>query len=610
MAMVPRWRLGLALVLLLAVPSARALDGCEFSPGSSASVVCTGNVPEKTSDGSSWAEVLQSLQNASSVSLEFKDMPSLSGDAIQRLLGLVVGAGSSNATGDVSVTLSSVTALRQQVDLLGAFALGGSTQYSITLQDSRLVGNEVNATALLAAQDNLDVTLRVLGSDISDNQLLAAAGVAVGGATRAALTLAEGSSVRGNQAFLAGLLLGGGDGDLSVQLAASNDTDNAVVLMGAVLLGGNATGGVTGADDPSVVAANNTLLPQVVLFEEVPLVTTLTHILAGLTFDEPGFNLSDALSQAQGQLCSFLSGLDMAALAAGSANMSSGVEGQVAAALIKLSSALCSGNQPAAGFDLGSLAPALEAALSGSTQSSAVLVRTVETLLESLLADQADGTLEALVGALLNNTADAGAALNSLLSVLLSSPEGDAAASAIADFIGRIGDWLGRPIGGGAAPGPAPPADGPSAGDLSSLIGDILGSIGGPIGQAASDVAALVQSLVDSLLGQGGGGKTPEQILQQIVDALGAAGGPLAGLDVSQLTGLLPILKAVVANPAARAVLPSLLQSLVTGGGLDPGAIGPLLSAILGDPQAAGALPNLLALLSKLGIDLGGLGGR
>lgn len=53
--------------------------------------------------------------------------------------------------------------------------------------------------------------------------------------------------------------------------------------MGAVLLGGNATGGVTGADDPSVVAANNTLLPQVVLFEEVPLVTTLTHILAGLS---------------------------------------------------------------------------------------------------------------------------------------------------------------------------------------------------------------------------------------------------------------------------------------------------------------------------------------
>ena len=37
------------------------------------------------------------------------------GAAIQRLLGLVVGAGSSNATGDVSVTLSSVTALRQQV---------------------------------------------------------------------------------------------------------------------------------------------------------------------------------------------------------------------------------------------------------------------------------------------------------------------------------------------------------------------------------------------------------------------------------------------------------------------------------------------------------------
>ncbi len=70
-------------------------------------------------------------------------------------------------------------------------------------------------------------------ADVSDNQLLAAAGVAVGGTTRVALSLAEGSSLRGNQAFLAGLLLGGGDGDLSVQLAASNDTDNGVVLVGA-----------------------------------------------------------------------------------------------------------------------------------------------------------------------------------------------------------------------------------------------------------------------------------------------------------------------------------------------------------------------------------------
>lgn len=51
-----------------------------------------------------------------------------------------------------------------QVELLGAFALGGSTQYAITLNGTRLVGNEVNATAVLAAQDNLDVTLRVLGS--------------------------------------------------------------------------------------------------------------------------------------------------------------------------------------------------------------------------------------------------------------------------------------------------------------------------------------------------------------------------------------------------------------------------------------------------------------
>ncbi len=162
--------------------------------GSSASVVCTGDVPEKASDGSSWPEVLQSLQvskagvapprckpwqaghaaqpmrtaghasrqrstaaepantqnspgtvgrpscvnpspsaeapsnpslllchatpvpvqNASSVSLEFKNI-SLSADAFERLVGLVAGAGSSDATGTVTVTLSSVTAKRQQV---------------------------------------------------------------------------------------------------------------------------------------------------------------------------------------------------------------------------------------------------------------------------------------------------------------------------------------------------------------------------------------------------------------------------------------------------------------------------------------------------------------
>lgn len=218
--------------------------------------------------------------------------------------------------------------------------------------------------------------------------------------------------------------------------------------------------------------------------------------------------------------------------------------------------------------------------------------------------------VQALVGALLNNTADAGAVLNTLLSALLSSPEGDAAASAIADFIGRISDWLSRPIGGGGAPTPAPsPGGKPSGGDLAATIGAILGSVGGPLGQAASDVSSLVQSLISSLQG-GGGGQTPEQILQQIVDKLSGAGGPLAGLDVSQLTALLPILKAVVANPAARDALPGLLQSLISGNGADAGAIAPLLSAILGDPQAAGALPTLLSLLGKLGVNVGGLGGR
>lgn len=54
-------------------------------------------------------------------------------------------------------------------------------------------------------------------------------------------------------------------------------------------------------------------------------------------FSEPGFNLSEALSDAQGQLCSFLSSLDVAALAAMPANISSDVEGQVAAALIRVS---------------------------------------------------------------------------------------------------------------------------------------------------------------------------------------------------------------------------------------------------------------------------------
>lgn len=217
------------------------------------------------------------------------------------------------------------------------------------------------------------------------------------------------------------------------------------------------------------------------------------------------------------------------------------------------------------------------------------------------------------MSSLLNNTADAGAALNSLLSVLVSSPEGDAAASAIADFIGHISDWLGQPVGGGPDGPVVPllgPADAPSSDDLPSLIDALLGSLKGPIGEAAADVASLVQSLANSLLGKGDGAQTPEQILQQIVDQLGKAGGPLAGIDVSQLTALLPILKAVVADPAARAALPGLLQTLANGGGLASAGVAPLLSAILGDPQAAGALPNLLGLLSKLNISLGGLRGR
>lgn len=54
--------------------------------------------------------------------------------------------------------------LALQVDLVASAALPGSTQYSLTLNGCKFVGNSINATGLLAAQDSLDVTLRLLGT--------------------------------------------------------------------------------------------------------------------------------------------------------------------------------------------------------------------------------------------------------------------------------------------------------------------------------------------------------------------------------------------------------------------------------------------------------------
>lgn len=81
----------------------------------------------------------------------------------------------------------------------------------------------------------------------------------------------------------------------------------------------------------------------------------------------------------------------------------------------------------------------------------------------------------------------------------------------------------------------------------------------------------------------------------------------------TDLTGLLPVLSAVISNPGAREQLPGLLQSVLGGGSgsnsSSPGSglnLGPLISAVLGDKEASAALPDLLGLLGKLGIGLPG----
>lgn len=84
-------------------------------------------------------------------------------------------------------------------------------------------------------------------------------------------------------------------------------------------------------------------------------------------------------------------------------------------------------------------------------------------------------------------------------------------------------------------------------------------------------------------------------------------------LQGTDLTGLLPVLSAVISNPGAREQLPGLLQTVLGGGSgsnsSSPGSglnLGPLISAVLGDKEASAALPDLLGLLGKLGIGLPG----
>lgn len=405
--------------------------------------------------------------------------------------------------------------------------------------------------------------------------------------------------------------------------------------MGSLLLGGKGTATITGAGDEGTSVSDNTADSRVTFYQEEPLIASLAGILTGLSFDTAGFNLSTSLAQAQGELCSALSKLNLTA-----GPMPNDTLALIVPAIEKITGIICNGSQASPGFSLASLAPALQELVTAGSASNSAALASLEGVLESLLGGQADDVLQGLVSGLLNGTLEVGTALDDLLSALLSSPAGDAAAGVIADLLTQLGEWLETPLfGNSSSPGSSNSttnsttddwgAGGGGGQSLGDIVGEIVqaasgGAVGGAVGHAVSGVADFVQQLLGSLTGSGGngtalgngtagngtaGGVTPEGILQQIVQGLtGGEDSPLAGVD---LAGLLPILRAVIASPEARQALPGLLTSLTGGGGggegaggLDLAALGPLLQATTADPEATAALPNLLGLLGNLGIQL------
>ena len=248
---------------------------------------------------------------------------------------------------------------------------------------------------------------------------------------------------------------------------------------------------------------------------------------------------------------------------------------------------MCSGTQANTGFTLASLEVLL---MDDKTGIPAI----VDSLMRAALSTGPSAPLQHIMDSAANGTNIDWA---TVLSSLLTTPSGDAAAGALSELLSVVSTWLMTPVAAAPAPGPA------SSEDIAALVDSIVAAL-----TANSSSAGNIKALVDDLmsaLGVGGASSGADfgSVLNQLVDAVtGGSSSPLAGTDI---TGLIPVLQAIIADPTARGQLPALLESIIKGASPDLSSLGPLLSAITSSPAAAAQLPSLIGLLGKLKINIG-----
>lgn len=604
-------RVALLALFLLGGQLAAAQSGCSVSvSGPDTTVECKGDVPDKLANGDSWDDGLAAAGNATALNVTLTDV-SFNEYSLNRALRIILNAGSRAAS--VSVNLDGCSMKGAKVHVANAAEYAGSRAFAITLRDCVFEDNTLNVTGAVAAQENLSVDLKLIGSVFQNNGLMAVGAAAVGATGKTSIQLSGRTVVAGNNAALWGALAVGGDGTLETELAGgANVTGNTLTETGVVAVGGRATSTSSGETDSTNTVEGNTRTNRVAVIQQQPAVATALKVLLGAAFKDGQLDMPGELRKLQGELC--------AALAAAPAPNATTL---IPADLQQLlQSRLCNGTQPSTATDLGSLAPTLEQLLGGGLAGLA-------GQLDGLLGT--NGTIQGLVAGLANgsltDTEQLGPALDKLLSGLLTSPAGNEVAGWLSDLLDKASAWLSTPIGGGSGSGSNGTAS-PGSGDLGSAIGSILSNITSTVagiqegaangtadaGQIAGSVVDGLGGIIDGLLGaitSGGNDSstTPGDILNQVIGGIsGALGTDLQGTN---LTGLLPILSAVLDDPQARQQLPGLLQSVLGGGSGGSGSgsalnLGPLISAVLGNQEASAALPDLLGLLGKLGIGLPG----
>lgn len=108
------------------------------------------------------------------------------------------------------------------------------------------------------------------------------AGAAVGATGKAALQLSSGTAVSSNRVALFGALGVGGDASLGIELSAANVTENSMLDVGLVAVGGNASASVTGDGAADVDLTGNVRSSRALAVQQQPVVTTVLDVLIGL----------------------------------------------------------------------------------------------------------------------------------------------------------------------------------------------------------------------------------------------------------------------------------------------------------------------------------------